>query len=141
MTPIDIALIREGFARIAPAAEATGLAFYERLFTLDPSTRRLFHGDLRTQANHLMTTLALVVNALDDLTPVLDAVRALGRRHAGYGVEPRHFDVVGAALLDTLAGGLGEAFTPQARTAWTGAYRTLAATMLAAMAEAGDRAA
>ena len=43
------------------------------------------------------------------LEPVL---LQLGVRHAGYGVQPAHYDTVGAALLDTLQTGLGAAFTP-----------------------------
>jgi hemoglobin-like flavoprotein len=37
-------------------------------------------------------------------------------------------------LLDTLEARLGDAFTPEARAAWTRAYQTLADAMLAAMA-------
>jgi nitric oxide dioxygenase len=36
---------------------------------------------------------------------------------------------VGAALLWTLATGLGDAFTPEVKQAWTAAYRTLADAM------------
>ncbi len=39
-------------------------------------------------------------------------------------------------LLDTLAAGLGDAFTPDAKAAWTHAYGAVAGTMIAAMAEA-----
>ncbi len=72
MTPQEIALIRQGFARIAPQAEQVGLAFYERLFARDPSLRALFRGDIRTQAGHLMAALGLVIRSLDDLGPVLE---------------------------------------------------------------------
>ncbi|MEJ0018354.1 MAG: globin family protein [Acetobacteraceae bacterium] len=136
MTPAEIALVREGFERIAPDAETVGLAFYQRLFTLDPALRPLFAEDLRPQVGHLMGALTLVVRSLDDLTPVLGQIRLLGRRHAGYGVKPRDFDTVGAALLGTLEAGLGDAFTPEAKAAWTAAYTTLAGAMVAAMAEA-----
>ncbi len=136
MTPDQIALVRQGFEQIAPSAERVGLAFYERLFTEDPSLRPLFRANLRTQVGHLMTALAMVVRSLDNLAPILGQIQALGRRHAGYGVEARHFATVGGALLATLEAELGAAFGAEMRAAWTEAYGTLAGAMTAAMHEA-----
>ena len=135
MTPVQIALVREGFDRIAPDAENVGLAFYQKLFELDPTLRAMFATDLRPQVGHLMSALTLVVRSLDDLGPVLGQVRLVGSRHTGYGVTPAQFDTVGAALLATLETGLGPAFTSEAREAWTAAYTTLAGAMIAAMGE------
>lgn len=135
MTPTEIALVREGFNRIAPDAERVGLAFYNQLFLTDPSLRMLFRGDMRTQAGHLMAALGMVVRSLDNLAPIVARIQALGRRHVGYGVQPHHFAAVGAAFLATLAAELREVFTPEVRAAWTQAYETLAAAMIAAMTE------
>ena len=135
MTPTEIALVRQSFARIAPMREAAGLAFYERLFAMDPSLRALFRGDIATQAGHLMSALGMVVRSLDDLRPILGRIQDLGRRHVGYGVEPRHFDTVGGAFLATLEGALGDAFTPEVKAAWVTAYTLLAGAMIDAMAE------
>ena len=66
------------------------------------------------------------------ILPVLDA---LGRRHAGYGVEARHYDAVGQALLEALQGRLGVAFTPGVAQAWAGVYGVVASRMQAAAAE------
>jgi nitric oxide dioxygenase len=57
----------------------------------------------------------------------------LGARHARYGVRPGHFDVAAEALLWTLEQGLGEAFTPEVREAWTAAWKVMAAAMTAGM--------
>jgi nitric oxide dioxygenase len=65
----------------------------------------------------------------------MPAVRALGRRHAGYGVKPQHFTPVGAALLWTLEKGLGAAFTPEVKDAWATAYIVLSTTMIDAANE------
>jgi nitric oxide dioxygenase len=82
------------------------------------------------------------VGALDRLDQMLPAVRALGRRHAHYGVESEHYATVGSALVWTLQQGLGAAFTPALRSAWLEAYDLLAWTMMtAAEAELRDRAA
>lgn len=135
MTPAEIALVREGFERIAPDAMNVGLAFYQKLFELDPALRPLFAGDLRPQAGHLMAALTMVVRSLHDLGPILARIQLLGRRHVSYGVKAKDFTTVGAALLATLEAGLGEAFTDEARAAWTAAYMTLAHAMIATMEE------
>jgi hemoglobin-like flavoprotein len=44
-------------------------------------------------------------------------------------VAEEHYDTVGAALLWTLEKGLGSAFTPEAKEAWTTVYGLLATTM------------
>jgi hemoglobin-like flavoprotein len=82
-----------------------------------------------------MGTLALVVHNLPQPEKILPAVRTLGRRHAGYGVKDEHYTTVGAALLWTLAHGLGDGFTPEVKTAWTAAYTLLANEMQSASAE------
>ena len=79
----------------------------------------------------LVQMIDVAVRGLGDLPVLLPALRALGQRHEGYGVQPRHYDTVGAALLATLAQGLGEDFTPEDRDAWAEVYGALAAAMQA----------
>jgi hemoglobin-like flavoprotein len=81
----------------------------------------------------LMQTLTVVVKSIDNLDPLVPAVQTLGRRHGSYGVEPRHFEVAGRALLDTLALGLGDAFTPECREAWVEAFGILSSVMIESM--------
>ena len=50
-------------------------------------------------------------------------------------MRPQHYDTVGAALLWTLEQGLGEAFTPDVKSAWTTVYGVLATTMKDAAAK------
>ena len=133
MTPQHQDLIRSSWAQIAPIADPAARIFYDRLFKLDPSLRPMFaFTDMDEQRKKLMQTLAVVVRGIEDLETLIPAVEALGRRHAGYGVQPGHYATVGRALLDTLAVGLGEDFTPEVRAAWSEAYELLAGVMLAA---------
>jgi hemoglobin-like flavoprotein len=134
MTPEQVALVRALFARVLPIADAAAALFYDRLFALDPSLRPLFRGDLRAQGRALMGMLRVAVQGLDRLDQIVPAVQALGRRHAGYGVRDEHYATVGAALLWTLERGLGEAFTPATRAAWTAVYTLLATVMQEAAA-------
>ena len=135
MTPRQIALVREGFALIAPNAEAVGLAIYTKIFELDPSLRGLFAEDIGPQVKRFMAAVTMVVRSLDDLTPLLANLRVLGRKHVAYGVQAKDFDTGGIALLATLEAGLGDAFTEEARAAWTAAYTALVGAMMAGMDE------
>ncbi|HZT61665.1 MAG TPA: globin family protein [Burkholderiales bacterium] len=129
MTPHQIDLVQASWKQVVPVAETAAQMFYGRLFFLDPSLRHLFLGDMRDQGRKVMAMLSYTVNGLNRLDVLLPAVRALGRRHATYGVRPEHYFTVGAALLWTLEQGLGAAFTPAVREAWVAAYGVLADTM------------
>ena len=136
MTPEQKTLVQQSFALVVPIADTAAELFYGRLFELDPSLRGLFHGDTREQGRMLMQMLAVAVHGLDRLESIVPAVRALGRRHAAYGVTDDHFDTVGDALLWTLKQGLGPAYTPDVADAWASVYAVLATTMKDAMADA-----
>ena len=136
MTPEQVRLVRASFARVVARGDDAAALFHERLFTLDPTLRALFKGDLAAQRAKLLTALAMVVDALDRLDQMLPAVRALGRRHARYGARPEHYVTVGAALIWTLEQSLGAEFTLAVRRAWLEAYRLLARTMISAAEEA-----
>ncbi|HEX6749645.1 MAG TPA: globin family protein [Longimicrobium sp.] len=135
MTPESKTLVQSSWALVEPISEAAAELFYGRLFHLDPSLRPMFRGDLKEQGKKLMQMLAVAVRGLDRLDQLVPAVEALGRRHAGYGVEDEHYDTVASALLWTLSTGLGPAFTPQVEAAWTEAYTLLATVMKNAAAE------
>lgn len=129
MTPKQIALVQASWKQVQPIAGKAAALFYSRLFTLEPSVKRLFRGDMQEQGRKLMQMISVAVNSLARLESIVPAVRALGRRHAGYGVEPRHYAIVEQALLWTLDQGLGEGFTEEIEDAWRVAYRVLADTM------------
>ena len=129
MTPQQIALVRSSFAEVSPIADSAAKLFYSRLFELDPSLRPLFRNSLDAQGSKLMNMIAGAVCLLDQPEKLLPVVRNLGRRHTGYGVEDRHYETVGAALLWTLEKGLGAAFTPEVENAWIAVYGVLADNM------------
>jgi hemoglobin-like flavoprotein len=129
VTPRQIALVQESWKLVQPIADKAAELFYMRLFSLEPSVRRLFKGDMAEQGRKLMSMISVAVNSLTRLESIVPAVQALGRRHAGYGVKKHHYTVVEAALLWTLAQGLGEKFTREIEEAWRAAYRVLAAAM------------
>jgi hemoglobin-like flavoprotein len=141
MTPQQIALVQASWKSVQPVAGRAAELFYARLFALDPSLRLLFRGDMKEQGRKLMSMISVAVNALARIDALVPAVQALGRRHAGYGVEERHYDFVGDALVWTLKQGLGDDFPRETEDAWRAAYGVLASTMRdAAQAERIDAA-
>jgi hemoglobin-like flavoprotein len=135
MTPDQKQLVRDSFAKVAPIAPTAAELFYGRLFELDPGLRPLFKGDMKEQGRKLMAMIATAVAGLDKLDTIVPAVRALGKRHAGYGVIDAQYDTVAAALLWTLEQGLGPDFTPATKEAWTACYTLLSGQMKEAAAE------
>ena len=129
MSPEQVKLVKSSFASVLPIAAEAGTLFYQRLFALDPALRPLFRGDMAEQSRLLIRMIAVAVNGLDRLETLVPALRALGVRHAGYGVVDAHYETVGEALLWTLERGLGEGFTPETAEAWNAAYAVLAKTM------------
>ena len=138
MNPDHIAIVRSSWPAIAAGGDTLTVRFYEVMFAIDESAARLFANvDMVSQRGKLFRSLAVIVDALDDLDRLLPAVAELGKRHTTYGVQRRHFDVVGQSLVLAIESVLGDDFTPAVREAWAEAYALVAAVMMRAL----DRAA
>ncbi|HEY4608468.1 MAG TPA: globin family protein [Ilumatobacteraceae bacterium] len=136
ITDAQVKLVQSSFELVLPIADAAGLMFYERIFTLAPEARALFGEDIAVQARRTFAAVKTAVDGLDNIDQIAPFLIRLGARHARYGVVPAHFDLVGGALLWTLEQGLGEQFTPEVRDAWTVTFGVIAEAMLAGMAQA-----
>lgn len=122
--------LQRTWALVAADADAAMELFYTTLFASAPEVRELFDGvQMAAQKRKLAAAIGLVVKSPDLPETLVHALQELGRRHVAYGVEDRHYDAVGTALIETLATALGPAFTPAARAAWTGAYATVSQLM------------
>jgi len=102
MTPDQVKLVQQSFAKVAPISDAAAVLFYDRLFEIAPQVRAMFPADMTEQRKKLMAMLAAVVNGLANLESILPAASALAKRHIAYGAKAEHYPVVGAALLWTL---------------------------------------
>ena len=129
MTPDQVKLVQQSFAKLAPIADQAAVMFYDRLFEVAPQVKAMFPADMTEQRRKLMATVSAVVNGLGTLESVLPAASALARRHVSYGAKAEHYPVVGGALLWTLEKGLGDGWTTQVADAWTAAYETLSGFM------------
>jgi len=129
MNPEQIDLVQNTWRQVQLVGDTAAELFYGKLFSLDAGLRPLFKNDLRDQGRNLTAMISVAVHWLGRPEKIVLAVQQLGRRHAAYGVQPRHYAIVGTALLWMLEKCLGDAFTPEARSAWAAAYDMLAKTM------------
>ena len=135
MTPDQVHLIRHSFAEMSRYDHIAALIFYRKLFEIDPSLRRLFVGDIEEQAKKLTDMLGVLISMLESPPGMEMELRAMGVRHAGYGVNDEHYGIVAEALLGMLAEVLGHAFTPGMKAAWCALYSKVEAAMRQGAAE------
>mgnify|MGYP002633993449 CR=1 FL=1 len=131
-----ITLLETSFQALAPQGDQLVAAFYDTLFERHPAVRPMFADDMTAQKAALLGALVLTVNNLRKPDVLLPTLRTLGAKHAGYGVQAAHYDVVRDTLLDVmqrLAGGL---WTDDLHAAWTAALDVVGATMLEGAAQA-----
>ena len=136
MTPEQIALVQSSFERLGPDLPAVTARFYQELFQRDPAVRPLFTTDMAEQKVKFTQKLTEIVQAMPRLDELLIHTRALGARHAGYGVRAADYPTLGGALLAALAAVLGDSFDDPTREAWALAYNLVAETMLEGAAAA-----
>lgn len=138
LTPEKIQLVQNSFVLVAPIADEAAEIFYNHLFEIAPELRSMFPQDMSGQKEKLMQTLSVAVNNLHRLEAVLPTLKDLGQKHVSYGVKDKHYDTVGEALLHTLKIGLGDAFTPELKEAWTDTFAAVAGHMKDAAANVSD---
>ena len=128
-----IETVQTSWQSVAPIAPQAAQLFYANLFALDPEVKNLFKtADMASQGEKLMQMIGAAVGLLGDLETLVPILKELAVRHLDYGVTAEHYNSVGTALLQTLEQGLGEAFTPEVRDAWTEVYGVMTSVMLPA---------
>ncbi|MEO8028147.1 MAG: globin domain-containing protein [Bryobacteraceae bacterium] len=128
-------MVRDSFDQIRDMAGPLATLFYGRLFSMDPSTRPLFKGDIKLQGTKLMGMLDSVVGSLDEFGKLTPVLRELGHRHAVYGVEEGHYQTVSTSLQWALAQALEARFDDETRAAWTALLDHVSTEMLAGARE------
>jgi hemoglobin-like flavoprotein len=130
MKPEHVKAVQQSWALLDPIPDQVAELFYTNLFARSPAMRLLFHDDLGVQGGRLMQMFGTAVRNLDNRALLVPTLRELGRRHQHYGVTDAHYEAYGEALLRTLAQGLGIAFTPEVKDAWTDVFGDIRALMV-----------
>lgn len=130
LTTAQARLINESYALVLQRPCRYSELFYHRLFIEHPFARALFPDDI----THQIAVFAKTIDALIDNISTMDrlgpTLADLAVRHAKYGVQPHHYEMVGAVLINTIEELLGTAFTPEARRAWEALYLQTAVIMI-----------
>jgi hemoglobin-like flavoprotein len=107
--------------------------FYAKLFAAAPHLRGMFKGEPEAQARKLMAALDAVVKNFEKPEANAAMIAELGKRHAGYGAKPEHYDLVIDLLVESmeeLLGAKGWA-TRESLREWRMALRLISDQMIA----------
>jgi hemerythrin len=147
MTPEQTRILAQSYAKLENRLYELGSAIFDRLFEVDPNSRRLFKGDveeqklkmarlfgefvrLKTRSHHFMP----VTGSAGEV--IIPGVGALGARHElNYGVRPQHFHYMRDALLYAIRSLLGRDYNDEVGRVWAEAFDMLAQAM---QKQAGD---
>lgn len=137
MTPEQLELVRSSYAALGEGRAEMAADFYRRLFAADPGVEALFTDGPEVMVDKFGRELAAIVEAIVSFEDLAPRLHDLAARHVGYGVEVRHYRLVGDALLGALAAALAPAWSNELDAAWRRAYDLVAEVMMAAAAGAG----
>ncbi|MEM6678511.1 MAG: globin domain-containing protein [Pseudomonadota bacterium] len=126
----DYGTIRTSWRRVAPLSALLVDLFYDRLFLKAPHLRPLFSKDLSGQKAKMVDTLSGLVEVLERPDGLEGRITTLAKTHAIYGALPEHYDLVGEALLTTLAELDAVAIRPSELRAWKRFYAEIARRMI-----------
>jgi len=147
-----MALVVDSWAKVTAIEnyeDVAGELLFRRIFEINPGATAFFafasnskdgQDDeiyksklFKTHSTAVITTVDSAVqlvksNSMDTLLAVL---RGLGAKHEAMNLEQAHYDLVGQALLDTLAKACGpEVFTEECKEAWIGVYKVITENMM-----------
>ena len=125
----EIKLIQYSFKTLTSKSKHVGEKFYKRLFDANPEMAKLFRGDMKDQAGHLMRMVKTVVEGLNNPQIILPAIQDLGRRHQEYGVEAEQYKIFGDLLIASIEEELENDFNSATKKAWQKLYSVLAEEM------------
>ena len=132
MTPDQVQLVQQSFAKVAPISEQAAVLFYDRLFEVAPSVKSLFPADMTEQRKKLMATLAVVVGGLEQSRLHFAGGERAGQTPCRLWREARALSGgrrrVAVDAGKRLGRATGRRKSPQA---WTAAYGTLSGFMIA----------
>lgn len=130
MTEDEIDLLRESFRLMQTRKGRAAEVFYEHLFDIDPTLRRLFTTDLSELTEKVMIAMGAVIGQMQDLENCNAMTLDLAKRHVGYGVKPEDYEKVGHAVFRTLSEALEDDYTDDMDRAWRKAYAAIADAMI-----------
>ena len=125
----DVRLIRTSFERARPVIHVAPDLFFERLFYLAPSLRRLCPDDMHELKRRFVEMLVAVVRGLGQPEMLISLLGHLGRRLGSRGVTAAHYQRAGDAFFWMLERVFADGLTLEVEIAWQRAYDQVALVM------------
>ncbi len=123
-------LVQTSYALVEPAGDLVATLFFRRLNEIEPELERMLGGDVDEHSRQLLSALALAVASLDRFERISPALKLLGVKYRGLGIEEFHYGAAGEALLWTLKQSLGPHWSSDVEDAWAAAFTAIAETMV-----------
>ncbi len=130
LTYEQIALLRWSHDKLTARVQPASVYFYEALFREGPELRGLFRDDLAGQGMKFMTTLGMLIAALETPGAMKAEISELGDLHRRLGITPAMFVPMEEALIATLRHVLDDDLPADVETAWRLAYAALSEAMM-----------
>lgn len=141
----DIDLVQQTFGRVAMlGADTVGKVIFMKIFKKAPAAIALFSfkadgveptklfrlgSPATAHVTKVVTTVGTAVSLLRDLETLVPVLQGLGLKHQSLGIVPAHYDVVGEAVIESLAVALGANFTEPVKNAWLKVFTIVKTTM------------
>lgn len=123
--------LEQSFDHIAARGDELMDAFYARLFVRAPEVVRLFHrADAKLVKAMLLGGLVVLRRSLPAFDSSIPRFRALGARLHEQGLEPKHYAVVGAVLIASIAEVAADNWRPEYEDAWSDVFVAVACAMI-----------
>jgi NAD(P)H-flavin reductase/hemoglobin-like flavoprotein len=132
------ALLKESWTLVEDRQDKVAAYFYARMFLAHPEFRDMFPVQMDVQRARLLGAIVSAIQDFDDPERVDDYLRALGRDHRKFYVEPEHYAMVKSALVEALREYAGEGWNLSYEQAWSDVYDLIAAKMIAGANEDTD---
>src|SRR5262245_53769092 len=123
-------LLKESWSLVEEHQDKVAGYFYARIFLSHPDLRDLFPVHMDVQRSRLLNAIVTAVQTLGDPEKFDQYLRDLGRDHRKFHVEPKHYEVVGGALIEAMRRYAGEQWSVEFDQAWADAYTAIAAKMM-----------
>lgn len=136
LTPESEVIVRATAGVVATHSDEITTLFYREMFAEHPELLRVFNRAnqaIGEQPKALAASIvAFAVHLIDpdapDFSPVM---RRIAHKHVSLGITARQYTIVGHHLLDAVGAVLGDAVTPEVRTAWDEVYWLFGCSLIA----------
>ncbi|HEY1485469.1 MAG TPA: globin domain-containing protein [Micromonosporaceae bacterium] len=131
-------LLKQSWALVEDRQDRLAAYFYARMFLRYPALRDMFPVQMEVQRARLLGAIVGAIQDFDDPERVDVYLRALGRDHRKFYVEPEHYEMVKFALIEALREYAGDGWNLEYEQAWSDVYDLIAAKMIAGAREDND---